>query len=86
MPKRRPDHIPMRTCAVCRTVRPKRSMTRLVRNAEGEVVADPTGQLAGRGTNVCPEPACRDPKRLATAVQRALNAQVAIERLELEVN
>ena len=86
MPKRHPDHIPMRTCAVCRTVRPKRSMIRLVRNAEGEVVADPTGRLAGRGTYVCDELACRDPKRLAAAVQRALDAPVAVERLQLEVN
>ena len=85
MPKRRPDHDPMRTCAVCRTVRPKRSMTRLVRDAQGDVVADPTGRLAGRGTYVCDDPACREPRRLVAAVQRALDAPVAIERLQLEV-
>ena len=85
MPKRRPDHVPMRTCAVCRTVRPKRSMTRLVRDAQGDVVADPTGRLAGRGTYVCDDPACREPRRLVAAVQRALDAPVAIERLQLEV-
>ena len=86
MPKRRPDHVPMRTCAVCRTVRPKRSMTRLVRDAQGDVVADPTGRLAGRGTYVCDDPDCREPRRLVAAVQRALDAPVAIERLQLEVN
>ncbi|MEO8510111.1 MAG: YlxR family protein [Chloroflexota bacterium] len=86
MPKRHPDHIPMRTCAVCRTVRPKRSMIRLVRTAERQVIADPTGRLAGRGTYVCDEPACRDPKRLAAAVQRALDAPVALDALHLEVN
>ena len=85
MPKRRPNHVPMRTCAVCRTVRPKRSMTRLVRDAQGDVVADPTGRLAGRGTYVCDDPACREPRRLVAAVQRALDAPVAIERLQLEV-
>ena len=85
MPKRRPDHVPMRTCAVCRTVRPKRSMTRLVRDAQGGVVANPTGRLAGRGTYVCDDPACREPRRLVAAVQRALHAPVAIERLQLEV-
>jgi predicted RNA-binding protein YlxR (DUF448 family) len=61
-------------------------MTRLVRSAEGQVVADPTGRLAGRGTYVCDELACRDPKRLAVAVQRALDAPVAVESLHLEVN
>ena len=58
MPKRRPDHQPQRTCAVCRTVRPKREMGRVVRTAEGELVMDPTGRLPGRGTYVCADPAC----------------------------
>lgn len=61
-------------------------MIRLVRDAQGEVVADPTGRLAGRGTYVCDDPACREPQRLAAAVQRALDAPVAVERLQLEVN
>jgi predicted RNA-binding protein YlxR (DUF448 family) len=61
-------------------------MIRLVRTAERQVVADPTGRLAGRGTYVCDEPACRDPKRLAAAVQRALDAPVALGALHLEVN
>ena len=38
MPKRRPDHVPTRTCAVCRTSHPKREMHRVVRGAA-------TGQL-----------------------------------------
>ena len=41
-------HIPQRTCVGCRTVLPKRSLIRLVRQAEG-VQIDPTGKLAGRG-------------------------------------
>ena len=86
MPKRRPDHVPMRTCAACRQVRPKRSMTRLVRSADASVSIDPTGKAAGRGTYVCDDPACRDPKRLAEAITRALGAAVASGALLLEVN
>jgi predicted RNA-binding protein YlxR (DUF448 family) len=85
MPKRRPDHVPMRTCAVCREVRPKRSMTRVVRAPDGIVAIDPTGKAAGRGTYVCDDPACRDPKRLAEAVHRALGVAVAPDMLDLEV-
>jgi predicted RNA-binding protein YlxR (DUF448 family) len=85
MPKRRPDHVPMRTCAACRQVRAKRSMTRLARGADGLVRPDPTGRSAGRGTYICQESACRDPERLAEAVQRALGGTVAPDAL-LEVN
>ena len=85
MPKRRPDHVPMRTCAVCRAVHPKRSMTRVVRAADGSIALDPTGKVAGRGTYVCDDPACRDPQRLAPAVQRALGTTVEPGAITLEV-
>ncbi|MGI8871706.1 MAG: YlxR family protein [Candidatus Limnocylindria bacterium] len=85
MPKRRPEHVPMRTCAVCRSVRPKRSMTRLVRTADGSVARDPGGRAPGRGTYVCDDPACREPRRLGEAVRRALGATVEPGVLGLEV-
>jgi predicted RNA-binding protein YlxR (DUF448 family) len=85
MPKRRPDHIPMRTCAACRQVRPKRSLTRIVRGADGTVAIDPTGKVAGRGTYICDDPACREPRRLAQAVSRALGAAVEPGTLRIEV-
>ena len=73
MPKRRPDHQPQRTCAVCRTVRPKREMERVVRTAEGELVMDPTGRLPGRGTYVCADPACQASPNREQAIHRALS-------------
>ncbi len=85
MPKRRPDHVPMRTCAACRQVRPKRSMTRIVRSPDGAVAVDPTGRIAGRGTYVCDAEACREPRRLAEAVNRALGASAEPGELRLEV-
>jgi predicted RNA-binding protein YlxR (DUF448 family) len=75
----------MRTCAVCRAVHPKRSMTRVVRALDGSVAVDPTGKAAGRGTYVCDDPACREPVRLAKAVKRALEVAVVPAALELEV-
>ena len=47
MPKRRPDHVPTRTCAVCRQAQPKREMTRVVRAPDGAIAVDPTGRAAG---------------------------------------
>jgi predicted RNA-binding protein YlxR (DUF448 family) len=71
----------MRTCAVCRQVRPKRAMTRLVRSGES-ALADRTGKAAGRGTYVCDDPACREPQRLAEAVRRALGVELDPRALE----
>jgi predicted RNA-binding protein YlxR (DUF448 family) len=85
MPKRHPDHQPLRSCAVCREVHPKREMTRLVRHADGSVSADASGKAAGRGTYLCDDPACREPGRLADGVRRALGATVEASALLAEV-
>lgn len=86
MPKRRPDHIPTRSCAVCRRSRPKREMDRLVRALDGFVHRDPTGRQPGRGTYICHDAACREPERAAAAVRRALGVELAPGMLEVEVN
>jgi len=84
MPKRRPDHVPTRTCAVCRQVNPKREMTRIVRTLDGSIRLDETGRVSGRGTYICQQAACRDGERSAAAVKRALGAEPAPGTLELE--
>jgi predicted RNA-binding protein YlxR (DUF448 family) len=84
MPKRRPDHVPTRTCAVCRRARPKRDMTRIVRTPDGLVFRDQGGRAAGRGTYICHEASCRDLSRRAEAVKRALGTDAASEALEFE--
>jgi predicted RNA-binding protein YlxR (DUF448 family) len=86
MPKRRPDHIPTRSCAVCRVAHPKRDLDRLVRTRDNTIQRDPTGRLPGRGTYLCHDPACRDPERAAPAIRRALGAELPPGTLEIEVN
>ena len=86
MPKRRPEHQPQRTCAVCREVHPKRSMTRVVRRADGSVAVDPSGKALGRGTYVCDQATCRDPERLAEGVRRALGGSVDPEPIVIAVS
>jgi predicted RNA-binding protein YlxR (DUF448 family) len=85
MPKRRPDHQPQRTCAVCREVHPKQSMTRVVRRADGAVTVDHSGKAPGRGTYLCDQPACRDPQHLAEGIGRALGGTVVPEQILAEV-
>ena len=73
MPKRRPDHIVERTCAVCRSTHGKAEMRRVVRGADGIVAWDPSGRAAGRGAYVCADPSCQDLPRMTVAVARALD-------------
>ena len=51
-------HAPTRTCLGCRQRRPKHDLVRLVRLANGVVVADAHGVQPGRGAYVCAEPEC----------------------------
>ena len=84
MPKRRPDHVPTRTCAVCRQSHPKRDMTRIVRAPDGSINRDETGRAPGRGTYICQDPACRDNERSAAAVKRALGTEPAPGTLDIK--
>jgi uncharacterized protein len=49
---------PRRTCIVCREVREKRELVRLIRRPEGTVVVDGAGRAPGRGAYVCRGPEC----------------------------
>ncbi|NLG83560.1 MAG: YlxR family protein [Firmicutes bacterium] len=73
--------IPQRTCLGCQTVRPKREMLRIVRTPTGEVIVDPTGKKAGRGTYVCPDRACLERALSGDRLTRALETPIGPELL-----
>ena len=50
--------VPLRTCVACRENKDKRDLLRIVKTPEGEVKADPTGRLNGRGAYVCNKKEC----------------------------
>lgn len=79
MPKTR--KIPQRTCLGCQAVRPKRELVRIVRTPAGEVVLDPTGKKAGRGTYICPERACLERAFSGDRLARALETKIEQEVL-----
>ncbi|MBE7068491.1 MAG: YlxR family protein [Clostridiales bacterium] len=51
-------NVPMRTCIACRQMKPKKEMTRVVKTADGEIFADPTGKVSGRGAYICGDEEC----------------------------
>ena len=50
--------IPMRQCVGCREMKPKRTLIRVIRTPENELVVDTTGRKNGRGAYLCPNPEC----------------------------
>ncbi len=76
---RRPPHVPIRTCVVCRTPGDKRGLLRVVRTAEAGTAFDVTGKASGRGAYVCAAAACIELARKQKRLDRSLKATVGAE-------
>lgn len=85
----------MRTCVACRSVKPKRELVRIVRTPQGEVRADASGKMNGRGAYVCLGDECSE-RALGAPLARALGVSPSegeieelrkvLERLEQELS
>ena len=69
---------PQRSCLSCRERRDQRSLTRLVRGADGSVSVDERGRAPGRGGYLCESAACWqqaiEERRLDRALRTAVSA------------
>ena len=74
MPKKK--NIPMRMCIACREMKPKVEMTRVVRNAEGEISPDPTGKAPGRGAYICRDVKCLRRAGKSKRIDRNLECEI----------
>ena len=86
MAVRRPKHIPIRSCIVCRRSSDKRALLRVVRQPEklgSAVVPDPTCKLAGRGAYVCASEACIKLAQKQKRFERALSVGAEFLHSEL---
>ena len=68
--------IPQRQCAGCRTMKDKKSLLRLVKTPEGDILLDATGKKSGRGAYVCPDSECLKKARKSRALERALETAI----------
>lgn len=75
-------HVPQRMCVVCRDKDAKRSLTRLVRTADGSVVIDGSGKLSGRGAYICDREGCWERALKSDVLEKALRAQFSAEDRE----
>lgn len=78
--------IPMRKCVGCQEMKEKKSLIRVVKTAEGELILDDTGKKNGRGAYICRSIECF---KKAKALERSLGVSVSeqvYEELEKEMN
>ena len=69
--------IPMRSCVVTREKLPKMELLRIVKTSEGEVLADTTGKLNGRGAYI---------KKDITVLEKAKKSKVLERILETAIS
>ena len=78
----RPKHVPQRTCVACREQDSKRSLTRIVRTPDQQVLIDLTGKQNGRGAYLCDRRSCWERAASSNVLSRALNVDLTAETLQ----
>ena len=73
----KPRKTPLRTCIGCQEQKNKRELMRIVRTPEGNVVMDPSGKLAGRGTYICKKRSCLETAAKGKRFERSLKHSVS---------
>lgn len=79
---------PSRTCIVCRQVKNKNELIRIVKTPEGEFHIDFTGRLNGRGAYICDNPECLEKLIKSKALNRTFKCEVSSDvylRLKEEI-
>ena len=79
--------VPRRTCVVCRQVKDKRKMIRLVKTPEGIIEIDINNKKNGRGAYLCPVKECFQKalkgKQLENTLRSSLTAEIREQLLKL---
>ncbi len=74
---------PMRMCLVCREMKPKQELLRVVKTKDGKVFADPSGKSGGRGAYICKNPVCIEKAAKTNALRRCFGVSVPGETYDL---
>lgn len=76
----------MRKCILSNEMKPKKDMIRVVQNKEGDIAADATGKLAGRGAYVSKDVALVEQAQQAQKLEQFFKAsQETLEPVYKEI-
>ncbi len=71
--------LPERMCVVCRKMQDKKSLIRVVKNKDGEIMYDATGKMPGRGAYICKSRECFEKLAKTKGFERAFKCQIPSE-------
>ena len=71
--------IPMRSCVVTKEKLPKGELLRIVKTPEGDVVADVSGKLNGRGAYIKKDIAVLEKAKKSKILERVLEIEISDE-------
>ena len=72
----------LRMCCVCRQMKPKDQLIRVVKNKENEIFIDKTKKADGRGAYVCNELECLNKLKKIKGLNKAFKGNVSEEIYE----
>ncbi|MFP4698102.1 MAG: RNase P modulator RnpM [Eubacteriales bacterium] len=70
---------PLRKCIGCQEMKDKRSLTRIVKTPEGDLLIDSTGKKNGRGAYICPKIECFDLAKKNKGLERSFKISIPSE-------
>ena len=68
--------LPQRRCVGCMTVKDKKELVRIVKNANGEIFVDPSGKKDGRGAYICKSSECLEQARKRNRLEYAFKCKI----------
>lgn len=81
--------IPLRKCAGCGEMKPKKEMIRVIKTENEEISVDITGKKNGRGAYICFQEGCLEKAMKTKGLERSLKTAISEEiydRLKKELN
>ncbi|MEG1537556.1 MAG: YlxR family protein [Clostridiales bacterium] len=70
---------PERMCIICREMKDKKELIRIVRTPEGVIQVDPSGKMAGRGAYICHNADCLKKAAKGRMLEKALKVKIPAE-------
>jgi uncharacterized protein len=80
-PASSPPKAPQRTCTVCRQVKGKKELVRLVRTTGGAIEIDTTGKKEGRGAYLCRDWDCWEKALKGKQLERAFKSAISQDNM-----
>lgn len=71
--------IPLRKCAGCGEMKPKKEMVRVIKTDNEEILVDMTGKKNGRGAYICFSRECLEKAKKTKGLERSLKVAVSEE-------